>query len=386
MYRKRSRTTRRVGRRVRMHPTAVAPRPSSAQPRARGSRVSYAKTHTGTRAGTRSVGSQTQKNKTEGAGGYVQWTKRRYTMGQRISPATMDKRLVRANREYQVLGWRNLKSFSGFGAIPIFSQGGGDAKYQPFHVYSLNSQIQFPVPRPARGLYFNDATNKWVFRELSGLTADNVASPDLQVLKTSLGYMNQQKQYHESSTVKLNLWGAKSRPVRWTIDIVIPKTTDVDPWHYAAGAALSDQAAQSYEELLKDRTFNPLSRMDHRIRNNFKIIKTISWIMGPISTTEADSDPHVKTINLFIRRNAIVNYDRLSDPTMENTLEDGDDLKTARNHALGATQNLSIHPRHYQHLLMFVRASDYTAPADNFNNAIHGSYDCVWETKFTNLS
>lgn len=286
-----------------------------------------------------------------------------------------------------MLGWRNLKSFSGNGAIPIFSQGTDTTKYQPFHVYSLNSQIQSDVPRPARGLYFNDAINKWTFRELNGLSASNVASPNLQILKNSLGYQNQQKQYHESTTIKLNCWGSKSRPIRWTVDIVLPITVDIDPWHYAAGASLPDQAAQAYEELLKMYTFNPLSKMDHRIKKNFRIIKTMSWIMGPISSTEVDSDPHVKTINLFIRRNAIVNYDRLTGGALgELTLEDGNDLKTARNHALGTATNLSIHPRHYQHLLMFVRASDFTAPSDVFNNNVHGSYDCVWESKFTNLS
>lgn len=329
-----------------------------------------------------------QRRKSEGTavGGYNQWSRRKVVTGRRVKPAVMDRRLVRANREYSIQGHRNLKNFDDYGAVPINSSGTGDFKRTPVHCYSLNSQIiDGDITPCARYLGFNDLSNGWYWQEFPGMDKDGaLVSIPLQMRKSSPCVSNQQRQYHEYTTIKMNLWGAKAKAIRYQIDLIQPLSDEVNPYHWAAGTVMGTAAGQAWEEMVKQYTFNPIAKMDHYLKRNFRTIKSISFIIEPTSTTESDADPHVKTLEWFIRRNKLVNFDKATTTPVAVQLQDGNQLKTAAEYTANLATSISKHPRDREQLLLLVRASDYGAPAD-FSNVVHGSYDIDFATKYTCL-
>lgn len=67
--------------------------------------------------------------------------------------------------------------------------------------------------------------------------------------------------------MKLNLWGAKSKAVRYQIDVIQPKSDEVNPYHWAIDTPMNTVAAQAWEEQVKQYTFNPISKLDHYIKS-----------------------------------------------------------------------------------------------------------------------
>jgi len=326
------------------------------------------------------------KRKTEGkAGGYNQWTRMKKVSGRRVSSSTMDKRLVRASREYKILGHRNLKSFDDYGAVPINSSGpSADVKRCPIHCYCLNAQNSTDPVEVARVLEFNDASNSWSWNSMQGLyyTGAPVLSTP-QVRKSTSNMLNQGRQYHEYSHVKLNVWGAKAKAIRYQIDIVRPLSDEVNPYHWGVNTPMGTAACEAWEEMVKQYTFNPIAKFDHYIKKNFKTVKSISFIIDPTSTNESDADPHVKTIDWFIRVNKLTNFDKVTQ-TSQYTLADAAELKSAADFTANSAQYVSALPRDRETLLLLIRASDYSSP-QVFTNNLHGSYDIDFATKFTQL-
>ncbi len=208
----------------------------------------------------------------------------------------------------------------------------------------------------------------------------------LQLIKQSHSGDQFDRAYHEYTHLKMNIWGAKSRAVRWQIDVLKPLSDEVNPFHWAQGVPMDTVAAQAYEEMLKQYTFNPISKIDHYVKRNFKTVKSISFIIQPTSTTETDQDPHVKTIDWFMRVNQMLNFDKVtrnSDGVY--TMQDGNSLKTAVQEDTRTVHQTSEYPRDKQVLLLMIRASDYSPATASFSNVIHGSYDIDFRSKFTSL-
>lgn len=335
----------------------------------------------------RSPRTWTKRVKREGAQtGYLQWSRLKRSTGRRVRSATLDKRLVRANREYAILGFRQLKAFDDFGAVPIHSKTVGDVAYVPIHCYLLNGQNSYNNVTPGRQLWYDDVTKQWKWALLAGLNPAGSASNYLQTIYQS-GNSNSRmsRRYHEYSHVKMNVWGAKNKATRWTIEIVQPLSDEVNPFHWQTSTPMGSAAAQAWEELVKQYTYNPIAKIDHYIKRNFRVVKSMSFIISPTMTTEADVDPHVKTIDWFMRVNKLVNFDKA---TVNNSsgyvIPDADNLKNVLNPELGISEPASDIPRDKQCMLLLVRCSDYSAPVA-FTNELHGSYDIDFRTKFTQL-
>lgn len=302
-----------------------------------------------------------------------------------MSQKTMDRRLVRANREYKILGFRHVKSFDDNGAkfIHSYTTSGGSA-YTPVHAYLLNGVIQDETFAPGRLLSFDESTKTWRWITLIG-QGPATTDTQLQLIKQSHPGDQFNRAYHEYTHLKLNLWGAKAKAVRYQIDIVQPLSDEVNPFHWGPGIPMGTAAAQAWEEMIKQYTFNPISRIDHYIKRNFKTVKSMSFIISPTSTTESDADPHVKTVDWFMRFNRMVNFDKVtrnSDGVY--TLQTAADLKSANAEEMRTAHDTSEIPRDKQCLILLIRASDYSAPQE-FSNNIHGSYDIDFRTKFTSL-
>jgi len=145
-------------------------------------------------------------------------------------------------------------------------------------------------------------------------------------------------------------------------------------------------AAQAWEEQVKQYTFNPISKLDHYIKSNFRIIKSMTVMISPTTTTESDADPHVKTVDWFMRINKMVNFDKQTRNAFGlYTLEDAAELKNSNNFTTRTLKDSGEMPRDKQALILMIRATDYSEP-QNFTNTLHASYDIDWRTKFTDLS
>ena len=298
----------------------------------------------------------------------------------------MDRRLVRANREYKILGFRDVKNFDDHGAKPIHSFAASESSmWTPIHAYLLNGAIQDETFAPGRLLSFDNSTKTWRWQAISGLGPAANTDLSLQLIKQSHPGDQFNRAYHEYTHLKLNMWGAKAKAVRYQIDIVQPLSDEVNPFHWAHGVPMGTAAAQAWEEQVKQYTFNPISRIDHYIKRNFKTVKSMSFIIAPTSTTESDADPHVKTIDWFMRFNKMVNFDKVTrNSNGVYTLQDVADLKTAVQEDARTSHDTSEIPRDKQCTILLIRASDYSAP-QAFSNNIHGSYDIDFRTKYTSL-
>lgn len=327
----------------------------------------------------------TKRIKREGSQtGYNQWSRLKKTTGRRVKAGTLDRRLVRANREYCVLGYRNLKAFDDYGAVPIFSSTINTTAFAPVHCYLLNGQLQAGLNvLPGRQLYFDDTAKVWKWSYLSGLQYNAASSPYLQTIRgTSIANMS--RRYHEYSHVKMNVWGAKQKATRWTIEVVRPLSDEVNPFHWASDTPMNTVAMQAWEEFVKQYTYNPIAKIDHYIKRQFKVVKSMSFIISPTLTTESDVDPHVKTIDWFMRVNKLTHFDKVSKVPGGYTITDDEQLKNAIANELNVSTPAGEIPRDKECLLLLIRCSDFSAP-QAFTNNLHGSYDIDFRTKFTQL-
>ena len=297
----------------------------------------------------------------------------------------MDRRLVRANREYKILGFRDVKNFDDHGAKPIHSWAASESSmFTPIHAYLLNGAIQDETFAPGRLLSYDNTTKTWRWATLAGLGPAANIDANLQLIKQSHPGDQFNRVYHEYTHLKLNMWGAKAKAVRYQIDIVQPLSDEVNPFHWASGVPMGTAAAQVWEEMIKQYTFNPISRIDHYIKRQFKVVKSISFIISPTMTTESDVDPHVKTIDWFMRVNKLTHFDKVTSANTGALINDDTQLKNATANELNAAHPAGVYPRDKECLLLLIRCSDFSAP-QAFTNTLHGSYDIDFRTKFTQL-
>lgn len=114
-----------------------------------------------------------------------------------MTAAVLDRRLVRANRDFEILGFRQLKRFDDNGAVPIHSSTNENFHHTPVHAYLLNGQVCDEVFNPGRLLYFNDANNTWNWTVLQGLDSTGGNTPAIQIIKRSDAVLNEQpRRYH----------------------------------------------------------------------------------------------------------------------------------------------------------------------------------------------
>jgi len=239
-------------------------------------------------------------------------------------------------------------------------------------------------------LYYSDTVNNYRWTTTMGLTPDGVSSAALvdQYDRTNAGALTSAASslYHDYTHIKMNLWGAKNKSVRWIIQVIQPLTDEVNPFHWNIDTSMNTVAAQAIEGQLKQLTYNPISRIVHRNAKDFKVVKTVSFIIAPTSTTDGDADPQVRTLDWFMRFNRTTMFDKSTVNSVgEYIIDDIADFKNNTQEELKTARQYSMIPRDKQNLILLVRCSDYSAATENFSNAIHGSFDLDFKTKFITL-
>jgi len=322
-------------------------------------------------------------------GGFNEWTTTKSKMGKAMPANRMTNTLVKASMEPLIYGYRNLRAFSDFGANPLDMSVTELKSILPQYVYLING-CNRTVPgsfQPARRMVMA-AAGQLSFETINGLTAGGAGTSFLQTHYDSMSATSEPGKvlFHDYTSIKMNCWGAKAKPIRFTIQLIKVTNDEYNPWHWNTGVSLGTAAQQAWEETIKQETFNPLSRIDHRIRNAFKVVKSTSFIIEPKEGDDVDTDPHVKTLEWFIRVNKPTNFDKVTVNSLGDLrITDDATLKTTANLELADGEPYSIYPTDKECLILVVKATSYSTVTDGFTNVQHGSFDIDWRTKFIQL-
>lgn len=252
----------------------------------------------------------------------------------------------------------------------------------PLYMYDLTSCINIVngVETFAQPLYrakttVADGSITWEY--VSGQTNTGASSPNLQLEKaTSTSTLPDYP--HEKSRllwtdVRLNLYGAKTKAIKWTIQVVKLLDDCLDPIPTNAPASPNYEYFKKnvfYQGLTKPYCYNPLALTSAGlVTRKYKVLKTYTTVVQPTSTTESDANPHCKILKWFMRWDRDINYSqRGAFLTSGNAFLDDADFAQEISQAAPYTKPS-------QKIFLMIRASDYTAQSQTNTNSTHGSFD-----------
>jgi len=326
-------------------------------------------------------------------------SKYKLVTGSTISAAALDRRLVRASREQAVFRFRGVKNFddSGYLWCNNFTWTNSGVRYLPVYAVLLNGVNQgTSTLQPMRRLFVNstgadDGRLSWW--NTTGLLSDGNTSQNLESMYSSYPNLNiGQRALLESVHVKMNLWGSKQKAHRWLIQVVKVLDDEVSPFHTATSSFVGTRSQQTWEEMLKEFTYNPISKLDWRTSKKIKVLKSFERILQPTQTTEVDTDPKVCTLDWYMRFNRITHFDGVNVDVETTGFRMHDDSVLTGN---GERNNsgqaaYSTHPKPKEQIILLIRASDYANPtyateAEAANNNVHPSFDIEMKSKFIEL-
>lgn len=317
----------------------------------------------------------------------LQWQRTTKVTGRRPSSAVIRKQLVNAGREAIIYGFKHLKSFDDNGAVHIFSYSDAatGTQFLPCHMYLLNGRNYrdqlFP---PGKSIRYSTTTGLMSTSVIPGVDGNGGYNNYLQLRYSSAeGSGDERKMYHEWTKVKMNLWGAKNKTVRFTVQLC-----SISSDRYNIFNPITDvttELQQNLSEMMKHYTFNPIDKINWRSYKGFKVLRTFDTFIAPNNTDDGDADPQVKTLEWFVKRYRVTRFDTRSDQAVGLTVNNPVDFKTVTD----VTENISSPsgtvPRDRDCLFLLVRASDFTPSTSTFNSAVHASYDIDFETRWSIL-
>lgn len=327
-------------------------------------------------------------------GDYSQFTEKHLVTG-RSQPKTLSRlyREVRQKVEPSIFRFGGMNQ--GPGANGYFwcnKQISGDATFDflPIYMYDLTAcnNVVNGVYTSAQPFYrakcaVADGSIQWDYVNGltdSGATGNTLLNEKLQST-SSLTTMPHEKSRLLYSDVRLNLYGARNKAIKWVIQVVKILDDALDPIPTNAPSSASApyqwQTKNSfYQGLLKPMTFNPLALTGaEQVSRRMKILKTYSTVIQPTSTTESDVNPHCKILKWFMRWERDLNYEQRGA-----ILTTGATFLNEADFA-GQTNQVSPYVKPENKIFLLIRASDYTVQDQQNDNLRHGSFDMTIRLK-----
>lgn len=241
----------------------------------------------------------------------------------RVTLGWLNKQM-QAKNELTVYRWNGLKSFddNGYYFIGKHFNALGNIINCPLYLYDLTGIIN----TTSSGVQNAICLKRMTLTTPTGLvgwtdqlhllsdgssTSAGIALESASTASSVVNYPHQTSilKWHD---VKMNLWGAKARAVKYVIQVIKIDDEILDPWTVkaaAAGGTADDNKYQAFwQSMVKPYAYNPIAYVDPKMKQKYKVLKTYSCIIQPTSTTESDADPHVKTLNWFMRWDRIIDY------------------------------------------------------------------------------
>lgn len=291
------------------------------------------------------------------------------------------------NNGYYWLG-KSSSTVAGWSDMPCFF-------YAPFHVLQQNDNVSPVAPKPLRRLLMNPTTGQMAIGGINGEAADSTTSPDLNHVQVggprapTYGAMGSVGMLDWTS-LKLNLWGATDKLTRVHVELVSTEDQGLHPFNYAysvPGATptvVSQYFNETFFEKFRPHWTNPIASA---ISMSFaptplKTIRKYSFEFDPTTTTEKDTDPHCRTVNLFHRWNRKIHYDWDGDSA--HTLLDYTDpsYNTVEDNITGVS---NTRPQFAKDFFYIIYATMYSPNGTANSNATTPSFDLSFRSSFKKL-
>lgn len=319
------------------------------------------------------------------SGGYTQWETERAVsrLSKRISNLAMLNRFVKANQEKVIYKWNGVKNFDDHGYywfnniadentryLPIYSfdltscvnttNNGTTIASIPMHqMYQVGGDIGFAAslcPDVSGG---QTLTSTWGMERAPYSNSVDVISPATPHSKDILKWLS----------IKTNLWGCKARSTKFRLEIVQFKDEDLLP---TSMTPLNTKRTSLFQSLVKPLAYNPIASIQSDMRKKYRVIKSETFIIQPTSTTETDQDPHVRTVNWFMRLDKLMDYAQTG-KTLPAVADVADDSDYVQN--LGNQNDAYIDPTKRMYLMLY--ATNFGVDSQVLDNTQTPSFDLV---------
>lgn len=325
------------------------------------------------------------------SGDYHQWERNSMKTGKRIRSSTLQRRVIKSAMEKMVLGFRGIKSFDDNGFYLMDNINMGNDRFLPFYIIPLNAGRVTGASvgccyrvgvRSAAGV---DDGRFWLASQ--NMVSSDTGLPTTAQLETYYSSKNNGRLGRRSilnyTHVKMNLWGARQKAVRYTVQVVRFTEDKFDPLSVTPGTYVGTEVQQMFESMMKQYTYNPISQLKWEGRNGkMKVLKTFDKTIQPTTSIENDADPQCTVLDWFMRWNRLTFFE---DGTSVTSTRIADDnlLVTAAEPTNMNQVTMTDFPKSTSRLYLIVRASDFTDKTTAFSNNLSGSFDLVYRAKWT---
>lgn len=266
------------------------------------------------------------------------------------------------NRLLPIHVWDITSSPNSVNGVTTYPEAGGWLMQQPVAGGVSCSALNLNSQADGGGTLAN--TTKWDFENISGADAHPY-----------------RKQFHYYTHIKLNLYGVRKRSTRFYVQLIMLKDSLGD---FFTAAGTNNEKRKIYDYLGRPLMYNNLNAGDPQTKNDIKILKSYECILGPTMLDEyggENTQPHIQTVNWFIKHNRIRRYDwRRDNPGPL-------DPNAAWDEEAGAGHDTRIDPKYRVYLVIRALSPERrtVANADRLIDAdpiSEPSYDYVIRNKF----
>lgn len=344
-----------------------------------------------------------------------EWSKANYRF--KLGKVTTNK-LLQGIIDSSIDRWQSIRQFSGYGSLffsrQVDSPAAGFVKQPVFlmdltcmnNVVDDTGALYYPQNMwELYNAYAGGTTGQygWIQRagqiSSTGGAGATYATAGWQYEKTP-GGGSVLKAPHANAILKwvdirMNMWGTLNQPVKILAQIVQLPTyaqpkdtfntggTAVTP---AAGVPCSDDGISGndlgsiafWNDLLDPQVFNPISSIGRKQVAGLKVLRTVEVQFDPKTSIETESDPHAKTVKLFLKLGRKLNF-AWQDSTYSLNANNVNNVTPEWEASIGAN-NCYVHPKARVYLLL--RAYCYTAGTTTTpTNASYPSVDLIVRRK-----
>jgi len=314
---------------------------------------------------------------------YQQFEKLRFQSGRKRKLADKRQSILQtiiSNYRLRVSRLTDLSSGAGAYFLTHSAQGGDTVDDLPLMLFNLSSVRQgnlsaLPIRRlqvskvvPFDGFYQWGVVQSQAVNN-SGALVDNAEwqYEDNEGGVTAVG----RKSFLDWVRIRLTLWGKQNAPAKYYIRLVKFSDEEYCPERYAPANGMSSNANSFYSALVKPLITDPSASQMAWPKGAMKVLKSWKVEFDPISTTEADQDPHCKALDIFHRFGKTIDY-----TTKDGFRPTAAQAETAgyypENNDAGVTdKNFGVLPRHIEdsvYLMITTLSQDKAGPSPSRDN------------------
>lgn len=312
-------------------------------------------------------------------GGYTQWNSSKFA--KKLGRLTQRKLNLVSTTNLDLI-WKRTGRLDGGGQIYLGSWSPDSTQaYRPIFLCDLTSGAQ--VAGRAAPCYilkrkFDVSFGSYQFEpvagyEASGITLDSRWQTANWTGPTSAASCGG-RAILKWSEIRADIWGTKEHPCEWTFtlcqldDRVLP--TGHDYTTYLNGNALDANATTWWDSFSQQLVFTPSDRKinDGVYANVVKVLDRRTFVMNPTSTTETDTDPHVRSIRLFYNMNRKLNFVWEDRTPVNAEIQVSEDPAQNPRFKPFLPADVDFYVAQKARVFMMVTCKCWRAPIDGYNN------------------